>query len=184
MVLSPTGCQPKRWHRLTRSSNKAGAFAPARWAPRPTAARLWAKRLRRRMADSSSRSATHGGRGHRWKNGVERGDTPPIYREISGEPLTAGSPGTCTTSDHRVRSNERRKVMSYPDTPLRLIERRVGYRRERIRQLELAGKFPRRIPMSARRNLWIESEIDDWIREHIAAVRCPAGTLNRAPRSR
>lgn len=74
--------------------------------------------------------------------------------------------------------------MSYPDTPLRLIERRVGYRRERIRQLELAGKFPRRIPMSARRNLWIESEIDDWIREHIAAVRCPAGTLNRAPRSR
>ena len=79
--------------------------------------------------------------------------------------------------------------MSYPDTPLRLIERReverrVGYRRERIRQLELAGKFPRRIPMSARRNLWIESEIDDWIREHIAAVRCPAGTLNQAPRLR
>jgi len=77
--------------------------------------------------------------------------------------------------------------MSYPDTPLRLIERReverrVGFRRERIRQLELAGKFPRRIPMSARRNLWIESEIEDWIRDHIAAARCPAGTLTRVPR--
>ena len=77
----------------------------------------------------------------------------------------------------------------YPDTPLRLIERReverrVGYRRKRIRQLELAGKFPRRIPMSARRNLWIESEIDHWIRDHIAAARCPAVTLTRAPRLR
>ena len=38
--------------------------------------------------------------------------------------------------------------------------------------------------MSARRNLWIESEIDDWIREHIAAVRCPAGSLTRAAQLR
>jgi predicted DNA-binding transcriptional regulator AlpA len=98
---------------------------------------------------------------------------------LTGEDLTFGSPGTRPTTDHQVRSHEQESsVMSNSNKPMRLIDRsevesRVGFRRERIRQLELAGKFPRRIPMSTRRNLWIESEIDNWIRDHVAAARRP-----------
>lgn len=52
------------------------------------------------------------------------------------------------------------------------VERRVSLRRERIRQLEVLGKFPRRIRLSQRRNVWIESEIDQWIADRIADGRC------------
>jgi prophage regulatory protein len=51
------------------------------------------------------------------------------------------------------------------------VERRVSLRRERIRQLETLGKFPRRIRLSARRNVWVESEIDQWIADRIADAR-------------
>lgn len=62
------------------------------------------------------------------------------------------------------------------NNPIRLIdrlevERRVSLKRERIRQLEVLGKFPRRIPLSQRRNVWIESEIDRWIADRISAAR-------------
>ena len=40
-------------------------------------------------------------------------------------------------------------------------------------RLEKAGSFPRRVPVSAARHAWVESEIDDWIAARIAA-RQPA----------
>ena len=51
------------------------------------------------------------------------------------------------------------------------VEHRVSLKRERIRQLETLGKFPRRIRLSARRNVWVESEIDQWIADRIADAR-------------
>lgn len=51
------------------------------------------------------------------------------------------------------------------------VERRVRFKRERIRQLEVLGRFPRRIRLSQRRNVWIESEIDQWIADRIADGR-------------
>lgn len=54
------------------------------------------------------------------------------------------------------------------------VERRVRFKRERIRQLEVLGKFPRRIRLSQRRNVWIESEIDQWIADRIRDGRVAA----------
>jgi prophage regulatory protein len=39
--------------------------------------------------------------------------------------------------------------------------------------LKRAGKFPRRVKLSAMRVAWIESEIDEWIAARIAARRQP-----------
>lgn len=63
-----------------------------------------------------------------------------------------------------------------PNTQTRLIERReverrTGFKRERIRQLEKLQKFPQRIALSVRRNVWVESEIDAWIAARIADAR-------------
>jgi prophage regulatory protein len=38
-----------------------------------------------------------------------------------------------------------------------------------IWRLEKAGKFPIRVQVSAQRIAWVESEIDDWIADRIAA---------------
>lgn len=53
----------------------------------------------------------------------------------------------------------------------REVERRTGFKRERIRQLEKLKRFPTRIALSARRNVWIESEIDSWLAARIAEAR-------------
>jgi len=44
-------------------------------------------------------------------------------------------------------------------------EKGVIYSAEHLRRLERAGKFPKRMPGS--RRLWVETEIDDWIRKQI-----------------
>jgi len=51
------------------------------------------------------------------------------------------------------------------------VERRSGLKRERIRQLEKLGQFPRRIPISPTCNVWVEAEIDQWIADRIYASR-------------
>jgi prophage regulatory protein len=38
---------------------------------------------------------------------------------------------------------------------------------------ERAGKFPRRVTISHQRVAWVESEIDQWIAQRIAARRQP-----------
>lgn len=60
--------------------------------------------------------------------------------------------------------------------PLRLlrlpdVEQRVGLRRSAIHKLEQAGKFPRRVRISARAAGWVEHEINDYIHARIAASR-------------
>lgn len=60
-------------------------------------------------------------------------------------------------------------------TILRLpqVEAAVGLKRERIRQLEVAGQFPTRfqITPNGRAVGWLESEVNQWIAERIASVR-------------
>ena len=51
------------------------------------------------------------------------------------------------------------------------VERRVCLRRERIRQLEVLGRFPRRVRLSTRKNVWVESEINQWLAARIAEGR-------------
>ena len=51
---------------------------------------------------------------------------------------------------------------------LKEIERRTGLRRERLRELENAGSFPRRVRLSQRACGWVESEVDAWVRARIA----------------
>jgi prophage regulatory protein len=36
-------------------------------------------------------------------------------------------------------------------------------------RLEKTGKFPCRVPVSAARHAWVESEIDAWVAQRIAA---------------
>lgn len=44
-------------------------------------------------------------------------------------------------------------------------EKGILYSAEHLRRLERAGKFPKRMPGS--RRLWVESELDDWIKGQI-----------------
>jgi prophage regulatory protein len=47
--------------------------------------------------------------------------------------------------------------------------RRVGLSVRQLERLEAAGKFPRRIRISANSSGWVESEIRKWIECRIAA---------------
>lgn len=48
---------------------------------------------------------------------------------------------------------------------------RVGLSRSHIHRLEAAGRFPRRVKLSPAASAWIESEIDIWAADRIAASR-------------
>jgi len=59
--------------------------------------------------------------------------------------------------------------------PIRLLRycelsetRGIGYTRRHLYTLESENKFPRRVALGENRVGWIESEIDDWIRERAA----------------
>jgi prophage regulatory protein len=45
----------------------------------------------------------------------------------------------------------------------------IGLSKHQIWRLEEAGKFPRRVSTSPRRHAWVESEIDRYIKQKIAA---------------
>ena len=62
------------------------------------------------------------------------------------------------------------------DKPLRFqrlptVEDRTGLRHTQIHALERLGKFPRRVKISERASGWLESEIDAWIEQRVAASR-------------
>jgi prophage regulatory protein len=48
---------------------------------------------------------------------------------------------------------------------------RTGYKKTSLYGLIKAGKFPAPIPLTPNTRVWIESEIDSWIENHIAAIR-------------
>ena len=45
----------------------------------------------------------------------------------------------------------------------------IGYSRVSLWRMERNGKFPKRVPIGPSRHGWLETEIDDWIAERIAA---------------
>ena len=59
------------------------------------------------------------------------------------------------------------------------VQRRTGLSRSTIYVRLDQGRFPKPVSLGARAVGWIESEVDEWIREQIAASR--AGTEPRPP---
>ena len=52
-----------------------------------------------------------------------------------------------------------------------LQERGIRYSKAHLWRLWTAGKFPRPIKLSASRNVWLESDVDAWIKSRLAE-RC------------
>jgi prophage regulatory protein len=48
-------------------------------------------------------------------------------------------------------------------------EKGVSYSKQHLKRLEEAGAFPRRVPIGENRYAWIESEVDGWLEQKIAA---------------
>ena len=65
------------------------------------------------------------------------------------------------------------------------VEERTGFYRTSIYERVAAGKFPRQLNLEMRRDGrasivgWVESEIDAWVKEKIAASRQPPGDAAR-----
>jgi prophage regulatory protein len=55
------------------------------------------------------------------------------------------------------------------------VEARTGVPGSSLYEMMGKGAFPRPIKLSARRCGWLEHEIEDWIRDRIAAGRSPIG---------
>ncbi|MFT3905622.1 MAG: AlpA family transcriptional regulator [Steroidobacteraceae bacterium] len=58
-----------------------------------------------------------------------------------------------------------------PPRILRLpaVEARTGLRRDTVYRKARLGEFPRPVKLSERASGWVESEIDEWVAERIAA---------------
>lgn len=54
-----------------------------------------------------------------------------------------------------------------------LVEQKTGLGRSFIYSEMAAGRFPRPVPLGPKAVGWIESEIDDWISQRIAARNAP-----------
>ena len=50
----------------------------------------------------------------------------------------------------------------------------ITFSRRYLYTLEKQNKFPQRVPVGERRVAWVESEIDDWLAEKLAARDKPA----------
>jgi prophage regulatory protein len=49
------------------------------------------------------------------------------------------------------------------------VEAKVGLKRSTIYALAKQGQFPAPIKLGARASAWLESSVDDWLRERVAA---------------
>ena len=72
-----------------------------------------------------------------------------------------------------------RTIVKEVEVPIRIIrmadvQARTGLARSTIYQWVSDGSFPQPIRLGARAVGWIESEVDAWIREQIAASRSSA----------
>jgi predicted DNA-binding transcriptional regulator AlpA len=54
-----------------------------------------------------------------------------------------------------------------------LAARGIRYSKPHLWRMWNAGQFPRPLKLSKSRNVWLESEIDEWIERRIAASRPP-----------
>ena len=59
------------------------------------------------------------------------------------------------------------RIVRLPD-----VQARTGLSRSTIYVRVAAGSFPKPVQLGARAVGWIESEVDAWIRQQIAASRC------------
>ncbi len=57
------------------------------------------------------------------------------------------------------------RLLSYDD----LKARGINYSKVHLWRLEKAQKFPKRVPLSENRHGWVESEIDGWMADRVAA---------------
>jgi prophage regulatory protein len=58
------------------------------------------------------------------------------------------------------------RILSYDELrPLK----GIPYSKVHLWRLEREQKFPKRVPLSESRHGWLESEIDDWLLERMAA---------------
>ncbi|MCK1589129.1 MULTISPECIES: AlpA family phage regulatory protein [unclassified Bradyrhizobium] len=57
-----------------------------------------------------------------------------------------------------------RKLLLFPE----LHDHGVPFGRRYIDRLEAEGKFPRRVPIGAKRVGWVTDEVDDWVSAAIA----------------
>lgn len=57
------------------------------------------------------------------------------------------------------------KILSYDD----LQARGIVYSKVHLWRLERDKKFPQRVPLSANRHGWLETEVDAWLSQRIAA---------------
>lgn len=63
-----------------------------------------------------------------------------------------------------------------PDSAIKFLRlpsvcERTGLSRTQIYRLEAAGKFPRRVKLALSTSAWVESEIQRWAADRIAASR-------------
>jgi prophage regulatory protein len=58
------------------------------------------------------------------------------------------------------------RILSFDD--LRF-EKGIPYSKVHLWRLERYGKFPKRVQLGQSRHGWLESEIDDWLLERMAA---------------
>ncbi len=54
------------------------------------------------------------------------------------------------------------------------VQERTGLSRSQIYRLEAAGKFPARVKLSELCSAWVESEINHWAAQRVAASRTAA----------
>ena len=58
------------------------------------------------------------------------------------------------------------RILSYDE--LRA-QKGIPYSKVHLWRLERDGKFPKRVPLGQSRHGWLDSEIDDWVLERMAA---------------
>lgn len=66
------------------------------------------------------------------------------------------------SQNHPHSSSER--CLRWPE-----VRQRVGYSRSQIHNLIKQGRFPRPIKLGARASAWLQSSIDAWIQDRVAA---------------
>ncbi|QOG17527.1 helix-turn-helix transcriptional regulator [Bradyrhizobium sp. SEMIA] len=63
---------------------------------------------------------------------------------------------------------QRRRILSFDDLRDQF---GIPYTRRHLLNLELAKKFPARVPIGENRVGWIESEVQNWIERKVAEAR-------------
>jgi prophage regulatory protein len=100
------------------------------------------------------------------RNNVRRHPPPPIGHNRPPEPIEA-TPRPARSNRPRADADPQRaalRILRRPD-----VEERTGLRRSAIYEAIAEGRFPAPINIGPKAVGWVESEIDSWVAERIAA---------------